>query len=1053
MAEKLLNFKEPLDIPLLENVIHVIYNSTNPDERSMADAVLKKFKEHPDSWTRVDEILSKATKQETKFFALQVLQPVIQYHWKALPRAQCDGIRNFIVDKVIKLSSTEESLREQKVFLQKLNETLVKIIKQEWPRNWSNFIAEIINASKTNESICENNMIVLKMLSEEIFDFSEGKMTAAKTAELKQQFNSEFSMIYQLCEMVLLNSKKPQLLLVSLDALLGFLSWIPIGYVFETQMVQLLIDRFMPEPTFRNLAVSCLTEIAGITIGEQYNRYFIELLKLFVKRVASIIPRNANIADAYERGSSGDKKFIQNLALFFCTFFKEHLKPCEQSDEVRPFVVEAHHYLAKISMVDGEEIFKICLEYWNTFSSDLYHHEFSQVNSMCGDSKVLMFGASSRERLSPRLQLYSPILDDVRVAIVCRMAKPEEVLIVEDENGELIQEEFPDTDEIILYNSMRDTLVYLTHLNPQNTKQIMKEGLNQQVSSADWTWHKLNTICWAIGSISGALSEDEEKRFLVCVIKELLTMCENTGGKDNKAVIASNIMYIVGQYPRFLQAHWKFLCTVLNKLFEFMHEKFPGVREMACETFLKIAKSCQKQFAINRDTDTEPFLAEVISDIPNKTRDLEAAQIQTFYEAVGYMIAANPPEFHKQLVEAFMQLPNAKWREIIHQAGVNIAFLQDQNTAKSIVTILRVNVRVAISLGNAYKYQLGPLFMEVLRIYRAYSEAISTIISKNGPQVAKYSVVRSYRAVKRETLRLVSAFISNTDDRQLLLQEFIPLLLEAVLSDYQTNIPDARDPEVLSLMTAIITKLRGDMMNEIPRIFACVFECTVSMIQSNFEDFPEHRINFFNLLKAINTHCFKAFFIIPPKVFKLAIDSIVWAFKHTIRNIADTGLLILKDLWLNIQNSEAATSFYKTFLLSLLKDIFAVLTDTLHKSGFPLQATILMIIIQSVKNGHVNVPLWDTATANYPSNKEFLHAYIINLIGSAFSNLSAAQVQAFATGLFVHCDDLPAFKSHLRDFLVQMKEFGGDNSELYVEEQEAQQQKIQQERAQIPGLK
>ena len=48
-------------------------------------------------------------------------------------------------------------------------------------------------------------------------------------------------------------------------------------------------------------------------------------------------------------------------------------------------------------------------------------------------------------------------------------------------------------------------------------------------------------------------------------------------GKDNKAVVASNIMYIVGQYPRFLKAHWKFLKTVANKLFEFMHETHEGM--------------------------------------------------------------------------------------------------------------------------------------------------------------------------------------------------------------------------------------------------------------------------------------------------------------------------------------------------------------------------------------------------------------------------------------------------------------------------------------------
>ena len=37
-------------------------------------------------------------------------------------------------------------------------------------------------------------------------------------------------------------------------------------------------------------------------------------------------------------------------------------------------------------------------------------------------------------------------------------------------------------------------------------------------------------------------------------------------------------MYVVGQYPRFLRAHWKFLKTVVNKLFEFMHETHPGVQ-------------------------------------------------------------------------------------------------------------------------------------------------------------------------------------------------------------------------------------------------------------------------------------------------------------------------------------------------------------------------------------------------------------------------------------------------------------------------------------------
>ena len=82
------------------------------------------------------------------------------------------------------------------------------------------------------------------------------------------------------------------------------------------------------------------------------------------------------------------------------------------------------------------------------------------------------------------------------------------------------------------------------------------------------------------------MNEEEEKRFLVTVIKDLLGLCEMKRGKDNKAVIASNIMYVVGQYPRFLRAHWKFLKTVVNKLFEFFPEKCPedALEESAIST-------------------------------------------------------------------------------------------------------------------------------------------------------------------------------------------------------------------------------------------------------------------------------------------------------------------------------------------------------------------------------------------------------------------------------------------------------------------------------------
>jgi len=57
----------------------------------------------------------------------------------------------------------------------------------------------------------------------------------------------------------------------------------------------------------------------------------------------------------------------------------------------------------------------------------------------------------------------------------------------------------------------------------------------------------------------------------------------------------------------------------------------------------------------------------------------------------------------------------------------------------------------------------------------------------------------------------------------------------------------------------------------------------------DFEEFPEHRTHFFYLLQAATSQCFPAFLSIAPAQFKLILDSIIWAFKHTMRNVADTG--------------------------------------------------------------------------------------------------------------------------------------------------------------------
>eukprot|EP00727_Mastigamoeba_balamuthi_P006331 m51a1_g2318 putative exportin-1 (1057) ;mRNA; f:487141-490960 len=1042
--EAVLDFSQPLDVSLLDRVVAAFY-SGGP-ESARAQQVLTQLQQHPDAWTRVDRILETSQNPSTKYLALQILEGVIKYRWKVLPREQCDSIRQYIVGVVIRLSSDAATLQAQKLYLQKLDLTLVQIIKQEWPHRWQSFVPELLGASQSSEPLCENSMHILSLMSEEIFDFAGGQLTAAKAAELKQSFNHEFSLIYQLCELVLQNSQRPSLLTATLNTLLRFLNWIPVGYIFETHMIEILILKFFPAPQFKNVALRCLTEIAVLVFPDA-EHIFPKFFNAFMEKLQTIIPPNLDLVTAYSSPSFNEHEFINLLALFLTGFFKNHRGSLENAENSQVCIM-GHEYMVQLSQVPDEEVFKICLEYWHSLATELYSER----------------PASAGQQQAPKRQMYAQVLSKVRYVLVSRFAKPEEVLLTEDDNGEVVREFVKDSEAMSLYKLMREVLVLLTNIDAVDTHNIMMERLSVQMDGTHWDRHDLSSLCWAIGSISGAVNEEAEKRFLVGVIRDLLSLVEQKRGKDNKAVIASNIMYIVGQYPRFLRSHWKFLKTVVNKLIEFMHEKHPGVQDMAVDTFLKIAQKCKRKFVCQSQGEPRPFVEELLDGLSVSLADLEPGQVQTFYHAMGYVVSAQADiGLRDALLVRLMDPPNRLWQEALARAAADAQSVYAPDTMRTLANVLKVNVAVAGSLGPGFSPQLGRIYVDMLQVYRFYSGEISRQVAAQGAGCTRLVGVRSMRAVKQEVLHLVETFVEHALDPQVVFTQFVPPLLEAVLPDYQQSVPDARDAQALSVITRVIDRVRGLMVPEISRVFAHVFMETLDMIKTNFVDYPDHRTQFFALIRAVNEHCFTAFCALQPQTFKLVMDSIVWAFKHTERNVSETGLTILSDLLRNVSvNASISDAFYQSYYRSILADILLVLTDTAHKSGFKMQATILKHLFAVVNTGTVNVPLFDQkemaeaqAAGVQLTNQTWLLEHVVLLLSSAFPNLAPSAVRSYVTTL-IASSELASFKATLRDFLVSLKEFSGDNAELFLEEQEAAKaQAADQERlrkAAIPGM-
>lgn len=199
-----------------------------------------------------------------------------------------------------------------------------------------------------------------------------------------------------------------------------------------------------------------------------------------------------------------------NLALFLSNFLSHHL-PLIQVPEHHDVLLNAHLYLVKISQVDNRDIFKICLEYWSRLVTDLYTEMQNTPLSDANNLHGLLLGASGpgmgMNEAGSRRKLYVDVLSNLRLVMIEKMVKPEEVLVVENDEGEIVREFMKETDTIVLYKAMKEVFVFLTHLDVIDTENIMTTKLTKQVDGSEWSWHNLNTLCWAIGSISGTMSE------------------------------------------------------------------------------------------------------------------------------------------------------------------------------------------------------------------------------------------------------------------------------------------------------------------------------------------------------------------------------------------------------------------------------------------------------------------------------------------------------------------------------------------------------------------
>ena len=158
-----------------------------------------------------------------------------------------------------------------------------------------------------------------------------------------------------------------------------------------------------------------------------------------------------------------------------------------------------------------------------------------------------------------------------------------------------------------------------------------------------------------------------------------------------------------------------------------------GVQDMACDTFIKIAKQCRRHFVALQPSEQEPFIDEIVRNLQKITCDLTPQQVHTFYEACGYMVSAQGNRSQQErLLSDLMALPNSAWDQIIKSATADPSILQDSDTIKIIGNIMKTNVAACTSIGPYFYPQIGRIYLDLLQMYRATSQLISEAVARDG---------------------------------------------------------------------------------------------------------------------------------------------------------------------------------------------------------------------------------------------------------------------------------------------------------------------------------
>jgi exportin-1 len=147
-------------------------------------------------------------------------------------------------------------------------------------------------------------------------------------------------------------------------------------------------------PAYWNLTLQCLTEVASIQFGNCYDAEHVEMYNIFMIQWQTIpvADKYSHLRQIYLRHMHAVRvRNKHSYRIWHCSspYFSGLTYEFWNPHENTSASVLGLEYVINISYVDDTEVFKVCLDYWNTFVLELFQPHRSLENSAARTANMM----------------------------------------------------------------------------------------------------------------------------------------------------------------------------------------------------------------------------------------------------------------------------------------------------------------------------------------------------------------------------------------------------------------------------------------------------------------------------------------------------------------------------------------------------------------------------------------------------------------------------------------------------------------------------------------